>query len=167
MSLVLGIMFSFLLITTGIVFSQEQAQQNPPTQVTQPTQEIPSEPEAQWIWGEAVSIDTVAKKILVKYLDYETDAEKEINIEVDDKTTYENVNSVDEIKPQDTLSIDYMVSPEGSNIARNISVEKPEGAQTLPEESIKEEPSKEEPSKEEPSKEEPSKEEPKAVPGLE
>ena len=128
MILVLGIMFSFLLITTGIVFSEEQAQQNPPTQVTQPTQEIPSEPETQWIWGEVVSVDTASKKILVKYLDYETDTEKEINIDVDDKTTYENVKSVDEIKPQDTLSIDYIINPDGRNIAKNISVEKPEGA---------------------------------------
>ena len=147
MSLVLGIIFSFLLITTGIVFSEEQTQQNPPTQPTQPTQEIPSEPETQWIWGEVVSIDAATKNILVKYLDYETDTEKEININADDKTTYENVKSVDEIKPQDILSIDYIVNPDGRNIAKNISVEKPEGAQTLPEEITQEEP--------------------KAVPGLE
>ena len=143
MSLVLGIIFSFLLISTGMVFSEEQTQQNPPTQPTQPTQatqEIPSEPETQWIWGEVVSIDAATKKILVKYLDYETDTEKEININADDKTTYENIKSVDEIKPQDTLSIDYIVNPDGRNIAKNISVEKPEGAQTLPEESTKEEP---------------------------
>ncbi len=155
MSLVLGIIFSFLLITTGIVFSEEQTQQNPstqPTQPTQPTQEIPSEPETQWIWGEVVSIDAATKNILVKYLDYETDTEKEININADDKTTYENVKSVDEIKPQDTLSIDYIISLDGRNTAKNISVEKPEGAQTLPEETIKEETIKEEP---------------KAVPGLE
>jgi len=141
MSLVLGIMFSFILISTGIVFSEEQAVENPPAQ------EVPSEPETQWIWGDVVSVDAVAKKVLVKYLDYETDTEKEINIAVDDKTTYENVKSVDEIKPQDTLSIDYMISPDGNNIARNISVEKPEGTETLPEETPKEEP--------------------KAVPGLE
>ena len=140
MSLVLGIMFSFLLITTGIVFSEEQTQQDLSTQPTQATQEIPSEPETQWIWGEVVSIDPATKNILVKYLDYETDTEKEININADDKTTYENVKSVDEIKPQDTLSIDYIISLDGRNTAKNISVEKPEGAQTLPEESTKEEP---------------------------
>ena len=141
MILVLGIMFSFILISTGLIFSQEQAAEKPPAQ------EVPSEPETQWIWGEVVSVDTAARKILVKYLDYETDTEKEINIDVDDKTTYENVKSVDEIKPQDTLSIDYIINPDGRNIAKNISVEKPEGAQTLPEET--------------------SKEEPKVVPGLE
>ncbi len=142
MSLVLGIMFSFLLISTGIVFSEDQTQQNPPNQVTQPTQptqEIPSEPETQWIWGEVVSIDTATKNIVVKYLDYETDIEKEINIEVGDKTTYENVQSVNEIKPQDTLSIDYIINPDGRNIAKNISVEKPESPQALPSEAPKEE----------------------------
>ncbi|MDP3731414.1 MAG: hypothetical protein Q8R31_00065, partial [Candidatus Omnitrophota bacterium] len=118
----------------GIVFSQEQAAEKPLAQ------EVPSEPETQWVWGDVVSVDTAAKKILVKYLDYETDTEKEININVDDKTTYENVKSIDEIKPQDTLSVDYMVSPDGSNIARNISVEKPEGTEALPEETPKEEP---------------------------
>jgi len=139
-SLVLGVMFSFILMSTGLIFSQEQAAEKPPAQ------EVPSEPETQWIWGEVVSVDTAAKKILVKYLDYETDSEKEINIDVDGKTTYENIKSVDEIKPQDTLSIDYIINPDGRNIAKNISVEKPEGTQTLPEE---------------------NKKEPKAVPGLE
>ncbi len=161
MSLVLGIMFAFLLISTGIGFSEEQAQQNLPTQSTQvtqpaqpiqPTKEISSEPETQWIWGEVVSIDAATKNISVKYLDYETDTEKEINIAVDSKTTYENVKSVDEMKPQDTLSVDYIINPDGRNIAKNISVEKPEGTQTLLEEPIKEELIKEEP---------------KAAPGLE
>lgn len=134
MSLVLGIMFACILISTGLIFSQEQAAEKPPAQ------EVPSESETQWIWGDVASIDAAAKKILVKYLDYETDTEKEINIVVDDKTTYENVTSIDEIKPQDTLSIDYMISPDGSNIAKNISVEKPEGRETLPEETSEEEP---------------------------
>ena len=140
MSLVLWFIFSFILISTGIVFSQEQTAEKPPAQ------EAPSESETLWIWGDVVSVDAAAKKILVKYLDYETDSEKEINIVVDDKTTYENVESVGEIKPQDILTVDYIINPDGNNIARNISVEKPEGAQTLPEE---------------------NKEEPKVVPGLE
>ncbi|MFH0913591.1 MAG: hypothetical protein V1884_04865, partial [Candidatus Omnitrophota bacterium] len=69
-----------------------------------------------------VSVDTVAKQIKVKYFDYETDTEKEINIAVDDKTIYENVVSLDQIKAEDTMSIDYVVTDTG-NIARNISVE--------------------------------------------
>ena len=134
MSLVLGIMLSFILINAGMVFSQEQAAEKPLAQ------EALSEPETQWVWGDVVSVDTAAKKILVKYLDYETDTEKEINIIVDDKTTYENVKSIDEIKPQETLSVDYVVNPDGNNLARNISVEKPEGAETLPQDTPGEEP---------------------------
>lgn len=127
-------------MNTGIVFSQEQAAEKPLAQ------EVHLEPETLWIWGDVASVDAAAKKILVKYLDYETDSEKEINIVVDDKTTYENVESVGEIKPQDILTVDYIINPDGNNIARNISVEKPEGPQILPEE---------------------NKAEPKVVPGLE
>lgn len=139
-NLVLGLISSFILISTAIVFSQETVEKPA-------AQEMLLEPETQWIWGDVVSVDTTAQKILVKYLDYETDTEKEINIDVDDKTNYENVKSVDEIKPQDILSIDYIINPDGRNIAKNISVERPEGAETLPQEGTPEEP--------------------KAVPGLE
>ena len=127
-NLVLWLIFSFILIGTGLIFSQEQAAEKPLAQ------EVPSEPETLWIWGDVASVDAAAKKILVKYLDYETDSEKEINIVVDDKTTYENVESVGKIKPQDILTVDYIINPDGNNIARNISVEKPEGLQTLPDE---------------------------------
>jgi len=83
---------------------------------------IATGPQVQWLWGEVVSVDTDAKQIKVKYLDYETDTEKEINIVVDDKTTYENVASLGQIKVGDTLSSDYLVK-DTENIARNISVE--------------------------------------------
>lgn len=123
-----------LLINTGVVFSEGEATENPTVK-----EALSVDTEAQWIWGDAVSIDTAAKTVLVKYLDYETDTEKEINISVDDKTAYENVKSIDEIKLQDTLSVDYIISPEGKNIAKNISVERPEGIETLPQGNTKEE----------------------------
>lgn len=112
------------------------------------TQAIPAAPESevQWLWGEVVSVDTLTKQMIVKYLDYETDTEKEISININDKTNFENAKSLDEIKAQDTVSVDYITNPEGKNIAKNISVEKNEGIQIMPEE---------------------SKEEPKATPGLE
>lgn len=130
----LGIMFSFILLSVGLVFSQEPTAQMPTAQEAVP------ESEAQWIWGDVISTDPIAKKILVRYLDYETDAEKEISIDVDDNTTYENAKSIDEIRPKDTLSIDYTITPDGKNLAKNISVERPEGAEVLPEESVQEEP---------------------------
>lgn len=97
------------------------------------------EAETQWIWGDVVSVDKASRKITVRYLDYETDTEKEITIVADDNTRYENARSFDEIKPQDTLSIDYTIGTDGSNIARNISVEKPEIGEVSAQETFEEE----------------------------
>lgn len=88
--------------------------------------ETSAEPETLWLWGEVVSVDAANSQIAVKYFDYETDAEKEITISTDNKTTYENVKSIDELKPADTVSIDYIVNADGKNIAKNVSVERPE-----------------------------------------
>ena len=108
--LVLGIAGCLIFISMGLSFSQEPQE----------------EPQTQWLWGEAVSVDATNKTLSVKYLDYETDQEKDIAITTDDQTSYENVNSLSEIKIKDALSIDYIVSADGKNIAKLISVEKPE-----------------------------------------
>ena len=121
---------SLIFLTANFNFAQEQ--------LTPETAQTPSEPEVQWLWGEVVSVDTQNKIILVKYFDYESDIEKEITINVNDKTTYENVQSIDEIKPKDTVSIDYLVSLEGKSIAKNISVEKAEGSEVPQEETTPE-----------------------------
>ena len=80
----------------------------------------------QWVWGEVVSLDSQAKTLILKYLDYETDQEKELALVIDEKTTYENIKSFDEIKVKDILSIDYATGPEDKNVAKNISLEKPD-----------------------------------------
>jgi hypothetical protein len=79
-------------------------------------------------------VDINAKQMTVKYLDYETDTEREINIAIDEKTVFENVKSLEEIKPKDTVSIDYITDLNGKSIAKNISVERNVGTQTQPEE---------------------------------
>lgn len=119
--LISAISLTFLI--TGLNFAQEEKH----------TIEIPAEPEVQWIWGEVVSVDTQKNELLVKYLDYDTDTESEIVMNVDDGTTYENINSLDQIKLQDNVSIDYIVDSTGKNIARNISIEKPESTEEFPE----------------------------------
>lgn len=91
---------------------------------------VPTESETQWLWGEVISLDTSSRALLVKYLDYDTDQEKEMAINIDEKTTFENVKSLDEIKPKDTVGIDYIISPDSKNIAKNVSVEKMEEEQT-------------------------------------
>jgi hypothetical protein len=85
-----------------------------------------------WLWGEAVSVDTQNNEVRVKYQDYDTEEEKEMTIGVDEKTAFENVKSLAEIQPKDTLSIDYKVVSEGKNIAKNISVEKAETPEAVP-----------------------------------
>jgi|GEM_PF-817632 len=80
--------------------------------------------EIQWIWGEVVSVDPAAKSFAVKYLDYDTDMEKQMTMSVDDKTGFENSKSLADMKIQDTVSIDYVIGGDGKNVARNISVEK-------------------------------------------
>lgn len=86
------------------------------------------ESEMQWVWGEVVSVDPQSKAVVVKYLDYETDQEEDMTINVDDKTVYDNLKSPDDILPKDTLSIDYIVTSDNLNLARNISKEAAEVA---------------------------------------
>lgn len=80
--------------------------------------------EPQWLWGEVVAVNVQSKTIQVKYLDYDTDIEKELVLTVDGQTKYENAKGLDEIKPQDTISVDYLVSADGVNLAVAISLEK-------------------------------------------
>jgi len=98
------------------------------SQSSMPPAALEKEGEAQWVWGEVVSLDAQAKAITLKYLDYETDQEKELTLLVDDRTSFENVKNLDEIKAKDTLSVDYVSEPENKNIAKNISLEKTDGA---------------------------------------
>jgi hypothetical protein len=83
------------------------------------------ESDVQWVWGEAVSIDVDKSVFVVKYLDYEDNQEKMLTVNVDAGTVYESIKSLGEVKPQDFLSIDYMVTQDGKNIAKNISLDKP------------------------------------------
>jgi hypothetical protein len=129
--LILGLTISALYLSVNLVFSQGE------TTPTTSASEIQAAQELQWIWAEVVSLDLNNHQMTLKYLDYDTDTEKEMLLSVDDQTTYENVKSFSEIKPQDTLSIDYTTSAGGKNIAKNINVEKTEGIQLTPEEAVK------------------------------
>jgi hypothetical protein len=125
--LFIAIAVFLIFANTKVVFSQD---------VTIKGGAIPeseSEPGVQWVWGDVVNLDTQNKTLVVKYLDYETDQDKEIAINVDDKTVYENIKSIDEIKLKDTVSVDYIVGADGKSIARNLSVEKPESLEGMQE----------------------------------
>ena len=79
--------------------------------------------EVQWLWGEVVSVNPDKNEILVRYMDYDNEEMKEITVTVDEDTTYENVESLAKIKPKDTLSIDYIITEEGKNLAKLVSFE--------------------------------------------
>lgn len=122
---------ALLIISIGVAFSEGEApaQATSPVIVTAPEAEAQSEPDIQWLWGEVVSADAPANAMTVKYLDYENDQEREMLITVEAKTTFENVKSLAEVKPKDTVSVDYIISSDAKNTAKNISVEKIEGMQ--------------------------------------
>jgi hypothetical protein len=128
-TIILTVVCSWIFLNTGLALSQQtNTTQAPGTEDT----------EVQWLWGEVASIDAPNKALVVKYLDYDTDIEKQITIIADEKTVFENAKSIDEIKSQDTVSIDYIVGPDNRNIAEVISVEKVEDIE-VPEEDMPEE----------------------------
>lgn len=89
-------------------------------------QGTPAEQEMQWLLGEVSSVDIQKNELTVLCLDYDTGEEREIIVSVDNKTVYESVNSLLDIKPPDAVGIDYLISPDGKNIAKIISVEIPD-----------------------------------------
>jgi hypothetical protein len=112
---IFAITVSSILIFGGVSLAQQEW-----------SADISGVPDVQWLWGEAVSVDAAKGELVVKFLDYETEEEKQVVIVVDDKTAFENVNSLAQIKVADILSVDYVVEKGGKNLAKNINVEKPE-----------------------------------------
>jgi len=131
-----------ITVTTLIAFAAEEVTVGVENPVVSPaesaasvsTPQAPSQNEndTQWVWGEVVNLDNAVKTITLKYLDYETDQEKDIVLVVDEKTTFENIKNFDEIKIKNTLSIDYAVGPDGKNIAKNIGLESPDSSAVVP-----------------------------------
>jgi hypothetical protein len=120
--LILSVIFYFAFV--GLVFALNGSQGGAAETVSGP---VDQSSEAQWVWGEIVAIDAAKNELTVKYLDYETDQEKELVLLVDEKTSFENARALSEIKPQSPAGIDYIIDNEGKNIARNISIENMEG----------------------------------------
>lgn len=120
----LAVVLGFILLLVsgiGTGYSEEAA---PSLSDAESMQAGMIEPDIEWLWGEVLSVDEPGKAFKVKYLDYETDAEKEISLAVDEQTTYENAASLAQISAGDTVSVDYGTDVSGKALARNISVEK-------------------------------------------
>lgn len=119
--LIQGIIFSLVIIPAALSFAQGQQE------MVEAAAPVKSEPDVQWVWGEVYNIDLANKAITVKYLDYETDQEKEMNLVVDEKTSFENVKSLEGLRLKDAVSVDYSVT-DGKALAKSISVENQETA---------------------------------------
>ncbi|MHB8154500.1 MAG: hypothetical protein ACYDFR_00395 [Candidatus Omnitrophota bacterium] len=123
-----------LISATGRVAFAEDAAVAPIDQavITSDQQPTQKETDMQWAWGEVTNLDNQANTVTLKYLDYETDQEKDLVLVVDEKTTFENIKDFNELKLKDTLSIDYTVGANNKNIAKNISFEKPDISSATP-----------------------------------
>jgi hypothetical protein len=117
-----GSLINVAVILT-VVFAANTASFSQQPNVVPAVEKQPAINDMLWVWGEVVSVNGQEKAIVVKYLDYDTDVEKEMTIAVDDKTKFENVSTITDIKMQDTVSVDYTVSQD-KNLAQVISVEK-------------------------------------------
>jgi hypothetical protein len=136
---------SILAILLAVPFSTLSfAQENPTSQQPAAVQEkaavtpaVPARPDVakpvptEWLYGEINSVDIPAKSLTLTYLDYDTDIEKQVIVYVDAKTIFENVKSLEEIKPQDMVSVDYIIGTDGKSHAVTVSVEKPENVEDL------------------------------------
>jgi len=87
--------------------------------------------ELQWVWGEITDLEEHDRTITLKYLDYEVDQEKEMVLSVDQDTVFENVKGFNDLKLKDALSVDYLTGSDNVNIAKNISLDKPEDLATV------------------------------------
>ncbi len=123
-----------MMATVQIVLAEEEAVM-PTDTVTIPSNQQGSsqkESDMQWAWGEVANIDNQAQTVTLKYLDYETDQEKELVLVVDEKTVFENIKDFYQLKEKDTLSVDYMVGVDNKNIAKTISFENPDDSSSAP-----------------------------------
>lgn len=122
------VLVSSIILTAFFAFAQETAVIPAASVVPAVDQAVASgnENDTQWAWGEVTSLDAQAKTFTLKYLDYETDQEKDLVLAVNEKTTFENIKGLEELKLKDTLSIDYLVGADNQNIAKNISLEQPD-----------------------------------------
>ncbi len=115
---VLFLIAAVLLINLGSVLAEEGS-------VKEMLSQDVKESDVQWVWGEVINVDSKNGTLSAKYLDYEDSREKDIAFSVDSNTVYEGIKSLEDVKLKDFLSIDYIITEDGSNLARNISMDKP------------------------------------------
>ena len=128
---VTGIIFSISFVFASCLLAQEAEQETAPAGIVANAENVESVVSAapaeakttEWVWGEVVSVDAENKQIVLKHLDYDTYEEVQTTLKVGDKTLFENVAALGEIKAGNHLTADFKIAA-GSNIADLIVVEK-------------------------------------------
>jgi len=125
----LGLAF-LLMATAKVVLAEETATvlAEPKAITSDQSDSLVGESDLQWVWGEIINLDNLTRVVTLKYLDYETDQEKELILMIDEKTNFENIKDFNELQLSDTLSVDYLAGADNKNIARNINLEKPDNS---------------------------------------
>ena len=111
----MGLVILFSL-TTSQAFSQQAV-------LTEEGLEFSMQENEEWVLGDVIALDLENKQLILGYIDYQANEEKEIVISVNSATDYTNVDSLKDIKIDAVVAIDYRISPEGEALALNIIVE--------------------------------------------
>jgi hypothetical protein len=131
-NLAISISAVFLVVSfSTLSFAQEKATVAPAVPAAPASPAAAKPVPTEWLYGEINSVDIAAKTLTLTYLDYDTDIEKQVTVSTDAKTIFENAKSLEEIKPQDMVSIDYIAGADNKNLAVTVSVEKPESVDDL------------------------------------
>ena len=85
-------------------------------------------------YGEVLSV--AQDQIMVREFDYATGEEKDVVYYITADTILDSVESVDQIKPSDLVDVEFMVSEDGKNIAKEILVDKIEDYEEIDEEIV-------------------------------
>ena len=85
-------------------------------------------------YGEVLSV--IKGQIIVREFDYETGEETDIVYYITADTILDSVESADQIKPSDLVDVEFTVSEDGKNIAKEILVDRIEDYQEVDEEIV-------------------------------
>jgi|GEM_PF-1546705 len=85
-------------------------------------------------YGEVLSV--AQDQIMVREFDYATGEEKDVVYYITADTILDSVESVDQIKPSDLVDVEFMVSEDGKNIAREILADRIEDYEEIDEEIV-------------------------------
>ena len=85
-------------------------------------------------YGEVLSV--IQGQIMVREFDYATGEEKDVVYYITTDTILDSVESADQIKPSNLVDVEFTVSEDGKNIAKEILVDRIEDYEEVDEEIV-------------------------------